>query len=68
MTPERWAAAQQLFEAALALPDEARAAYVDDAAADADLAALVRGMLAADAEEHSGRRSRRRRAAAPSRR
>jgi serine/threonine protein kinase/tetratricopeptide (TPR) repeat protein len=54
MTPERWAAAQQLFEAALALPDEARPAYVDDAAADADLAALVRGMLAADAEERSG--------------
>jgi serine/threonine protein kinase len=54
MTPERWAAAQQLFEAALALPDEARTAYVDGAAADADLAALVRGMLAADAEEHAG--------------
>ena len=54
MTPERWAAAQQLFEAALALPDDARAGYVDGAAADADLAALVRGMLAADAEEHAG--------------
>ncbi len=54
MTPERWAAAQQLFEAALAVPDEARTAYVDGAAADADLAALVRGMLAADAEEHAG--------------
>jgi serine/threonine protein kinase len=54
MTPERWAAAQQLFEAALALPDEARPAYVNGAAADADLAALVRGMLAADAEERAG--------------
>jgi serine/threonine protein kinase/tetratricopeptide (TPR) repeat protein len=54
MTPERWAAAQQLFETALALPDDARAGYVDGAAADADLAALVRGMLAADAEERAG--------------
>ncbi len=54
MTPERWAAAQELFEAALALPDAARAAYVDSAAADSDLAALVHGLLAADAQEHSG--------------
>jgi serine/threonine-protein kinase len=54
MTPERWAAAQELFEAALAVSDDGRAAYVDEAAADADLAALVRGMLAADAAERSG--------------
>ena len=54
MTPERWAAAQQLFEAALAVPDDARGAYVDEAAADVDLAALVRGMLAADAAERAG--------------
>ncbi len=54
MTPERWAAAQQLFESALACSAEARAALVDREAADADLAALVHGMLAADAEERSG--------------
>ncbi len=54
MTPERWAAAQELFEAALALPDAARAAYVDSVAADSDLATLVHGLLAADAQEHSG--------------
>jgi eukaryotic-like serine/threonine-protein kinase len=54
MTPERWAAAQELFEAALAQPDDGRAAWVDGAAADADLAALVRGMLEADAVEHGG--------------
>jgi serine/threonine-protein kinase len=53
MTPERWAAAQELFEAALQVPDDERAAYVDRAAADADLATLVRGMLAADAVEQS---------------
>ncbi|MBL8138666.1 MAG: serine/threonine protein kinase [Acidobacteria bacterium] len=54
MTPERWAAAQELFEAALALPDDRRAAWVDDHAADADLAALVGGMLEADAVERGG--------------
>lgn len=54
MTPERWAAAQELFEAALAQPDEERGAWVDGAAADADLAALVRGMLEADAVERGG--------------
>ena len=54
MTPERWAAAQELFEAALAVPDDARGTYVDEAAADVDLAALVRGMLAADAAERAG--------------
>lgn len=54
MTPERWAAAQELFEAALAQPDAGRAAWVDGAAADADLAALVRGMLEADAVERGG--------------
>ncbi len=54
MTPERWAAAQELFEAALARPDEGRAAWVDGAAADAELAALVRGMLEADAVERGG--------------
>ncbi len=54
MTPERWAAAQELFEAALALPEEARAAYIDGAAADAALAALVHGLLEADAAEQSG--------------
>ena len=54
MTPERWAAAQQLFEAALAVAEPARDAFVDQAAADADLAALVRGMLSADAAERSG--------------
>ena len=53
MTPERWAAAQELFEAALELPDGERCAYVDRAAADADLASLVRGMLAADDAEQS---------------
>ena len=54
MTPERWAAAQQLFEAALACAGDARAAFVDREAADGDLAALVHGLLAADAEEHGG--------------
>jgi serine/threonine-protein kinase len=54
MTPERWAAAQQLFEAALERPEAERAAYIDHLAADADLAALVRGMIAADAREQSG--------------
>ncbi|MCC6989053.1 MAG: tetratricopeptide repeat protein [Acidobacteria bacterium] len=54
MTPERWAAAQELFEAALAQPDEARAAYVNGRAADGDLAALVHGLLEADALERSG--------------
>ena len=54
MTPERWAAAQQLFEAALAQPEGARSAYVDGAAIDAELATLVRGMLAADVIERSG--------------
>ena len=54
MTPERWAAAQELFEAAVALPDHARAAYVAAHAADADLAALVDGMLEADALERGG--------------
>ena len=53
MTPERWAAAQALFEAALELSDDERGAYVDRAAADADLASLVRGMLAADVVEQS---------------
>ena len=55
MTPERWAAAQDLFEAALTRPDGERAAWVDGAAADAELAALVHGLLAADAAEQSGR-------------
>jgi len=55
MTPERWAAAQALFESALAAPDAGRSAFVDAAAnGDADLAALVHGLLAADAEERSG--------------
>lgn len=54
MTPERWAAAQELFEAALARPEEARAAYVETAATDAAMAALVRGMLDADAVERAG--------------
>ncbi len=55
MTPERWAAAQHLFEAALACPDADRAALVDREAADPELAGLVHGLLAADAEEHAGR-------------
>ncbi len=55
MTPERWAAAQQLFEAALERPDGERAAFVDGGAADAELAALVHGLLAADQAEQSGR-------------
>jgi len=54
MTPERWAAAQQLFEAALERPDAERAAYIDQSAADADLAALVHGLIAADVREQSG--------------
>jgi len=54
MTPERWAAAQELFEAALALPEDARAAHVESAAADDELAALVLGLLAADAQERAG--------------
>ena len=54
MTPERWVAAQQLFEAALACPGDARAAFVDREAADPALAELVHGLLAADAEEHAG--------------
>ncbi len=54
MTPERWAAAQQLFEAALAVAESARDAFVDQAASDAELAVLVRGMLSADAAERSG--------------
>ncbi len=55
MTPERWAAARQLFEAALACSDADRAALVDREAADPDLAALVHALLAADAEEQAGR-------------
>jgi serine/threonine-protein kinase len=55
MTPERWAAAQQLFEAALDRPAAERAAYVDASAPDAELAALVHGLLTADAAEQSGR-------------
>ena len=54
MTPERWAAAQQLFEAALACPGDARSALVDREAADRELGELVHGLLAADAEEHAG--------------
>ncbi len=54
MTPERWAAAQQLFEAALACPGDARAAFVDREAADRELGELVHGLLAADAEERAG--------------
>ncbi|MGD9902416.1 MAG: tetratricopeptide repeat protein [Vicinamibacterales bacterium] len=54
MTPERWAAAERLFEAALARPESERSAFVDaEASGDADLAALVAGMLAADAAEHA---------------
>ncbi len=54
MTPERWAAAQQLFEAALACGGDARAAFVNREAADRELAELVHGLLAADAEERAG--------------
>jgi serine/threonine-protein kinase len=54
MTPERWAAAQELFEAALARADVDRQSFVDAAADDPELAALVHGMLAADAQEQSG--------------
>ncbi|MGE0359342.1 MAG: tetratricopeptide repeat protein [Vicinamibacterales bacterium] len=54
MTPERWAAAERLFEAALALPEAARPAFVAaEAGDDADLARLVRGMLDADAVERA---------------
>ena len=35
MTPERWAAAQELFEAALARPDEGRAACTEKSTAAA---------------------------------
>ncbi|HUU32517.1 MAG TPA: serine/threonine-protein kinase, partial [Vicinamibacterales bacterium] len=38
----------------MACPDEARSDFVGRKAADADLAALVLGMLAADAEERAG--------------
>jgi eukaryotic-like serine/threonine-protein kinase len=56
MTPERWAAAQQLFEEALTQPEGERRAFVDRrAAADADLATLVHGLLAADVEEQGDR-------------
>ncbi len=55
MTPERWAAAQALFEAALACPNDARAALVDREAPDRELAELVHGLIAADVEEHAGR-------------
>ncbi len=55
MTPERWAAAQHLFEAALSRPEEERFAFVEGEAADPDLAGLVHGLLAADADEHAGR-------------
>ena len=55
MTPERWAAAQALFEAALAGPNDARAALVDREAPDRELAELVHGLIAADVEEHAGR-------------
>src|SRR4051794_5764757 len=52
MTPERWAEAQQIFEAALALSPAARRAFVAErAAGDGSLAALVEGLLVADAEE-----------------
>ncbi len=54
MTPERWAAAQELFEAALACPENLRAALVNREAADRELAELVHGLLAADVEEHAG--------------
>jgi len=54
MTPERWAAAERLFEAALALPESARPAFVTaESAGDTDLATLVRGMLDADAVERA---------------
>ena len=54
MTPERWAAAERLFEAALARPEDAREAFVAaEAGDDHDLATLVRGMLAADAAERA---------------
>ena len=55
MTPERWAAAQQLFEAALDQPATARAAFIDAEAADTELAGLVHDLLKADAAEQSGR-------------
>jgi serine/threonine-protein kinase len=55
MTPERWAAAQQLFEAALDQPATGRAAYIDAQAADTELARLVHDLLKADAAEESGR-------------
>ncbi|MEZ5291468.1 MAG: serine/threonine-protein kinase [Vicinamibacterales bacterium] len=54
MDPQRWADAQHLFEEALARPLDERRAFVDDAAGDAELAALVHGLLAADAEEQAG--------------
>ncbi len=55
MTPERWAAAQKLFEEAIAFPVDARAALVDREAPDRELAELVHGLIAADVEEHAGR-------------
>jgi eukaryotic-like serine/threonine-protein kinase len=55
MTPERWAAAQQLFEAALARPEADRPGFLAEATGgDGELAALVHGLLAADAEEQAG--------------
>lgn len=54
MTPERWAAAERLFEAALARSADAREAFVAaEAGDDRDLATLVCGMLAADAAERA---------------
>ena len=55
MTPERWAAAQRLFEAALEQPAAARAAYIDAEASDSELARLVHDLVRADDAEQSGR-------------
>ena len=62
MTPERWAAAQQLFEAALAAAPTTRARRSSTRGRrPPSWPTLVRGLLAADADEHAGDDARSRR-------
>jgi tetratricopeptide (TPR) repeat protein len=54
MTPERWRRIDTIFSAAVDLPQDRRAAYLDDACAgQPELRAEVEAMLAGDAEAQS---------------